>query len=58
MRVLGEALAAIAGEGVGKHARPRGPGSGCRASAQVAADGWLAVAELVGNGAHRPSGLA
>ena len=58
MRILGEALAAIAGDEGGKQARPRGPDSGCPASAQVAADGRLAVAELAGDGAHRPSGLA
>jgi hypothetical protein len=56
--VLGEALAAVADEGVGEQAGLRCSMAGCPASVQVVADGWLAVAEVFGDGAHRPSGLA
>ncbi|WFB05612.1 hypothetical protein LRS74_33065 [Streptomyces sp. LX-29] len=56
VRIFGEPLTAVAGEGFGEQAWPWGPSPWRSPAVDVVADGLVAVADVVGDGLHRPSG--
>lgn len=56
VRILGEPFTAVAGERLGEQTWPWGPNPWRSAAVDVVADGLVAVADVISDGLHRPSG--